>query len=265
MKQFTRMNFYKGLVTSAEDWQMEQAYHIEKRKLHLRGLHHPGIVPGEGSELRVDPAPDGGCTVQPGYAVDSAGHDLYLIHPEKVHPPEKSYKGDSYIYISFAENYDSARKYESYEGYARTVEEPKVSWETEKNTDGLKIELARFDHKQPQLKPNTQHRTYIRARLRGAFRSWQPNNLTLDGNETTSFDFDQFDDVDEAADAVYLVNVFPLPSASYTAGRNAQVDWRIESTADDKSIRYRIHVTNRSDQKGVFRCVIQRVNLKALL
>ena len=50
---FKRLNFFTGFFTTAEDWLQGQQYHLEKRKLHLRGLHTPGIIPGDGEELKV--------------------------------------------------------------------------------------------------------------------------------------------------------------------------------------------------------------------
>ena len=50
---FKRMHFFDGFFTTAEDWQADQRYHLDKRRLHNRYLHTPGILPGEGEELKV--------------------------------------------------------------------------------------------------------------------------------------------------------------------------------------------------------------------
>ena len=56
---FKRINFFKGFFTQAEDWQSAQEYHIEKRKIHNRFLHIPGIVYGCLDNLNVTATEDG--------------------------------------------------------------------------------------------------------------------------------------------------------------------------------------------------------------
>ncbi len=45
-KGFKRINFFKGFLTTEKDWNEAEAYHVEKRKLHNRLLHAPGVVGG---------------------------------------------------------------------------------------------------------------------------------------------------------------------------------------------------------------------------
>ncbi len=42
---FKRINFFHGFLTRVEDWQAAQSYELDKRKLHNRALHGPGVVP----------------------------------------------------------------------------------------------------------------------------------------------------------------------------------------------------------------------------
>ena len=52
---FKRLNFFTGFFTNARDWNEGQDYHIEKRRLHNRSLHSPGVIKSERHELNVEP------------------------------------------------------------------------------------------------------------------------------------------------------------------------------------------------------------------
>lgn len=85
-KPFKRLNFFNGFFTTAKDWQDGEKYHIEKRKLHNRGMHTPGILYGgdsdsaEDGSLRVSPKDGAQFTVEiaPGAALDRDGNLLLL-------------------------------------------------------------------------------------------------------------------------------------------------------------------------------------------
>ena len=46
VKGFKRINFFKGFLTTEHDWNAAEKYHIDKRALHNRVLHSPGVVFG---------------------------------------------------------------------------------------------------------------------------------------------------------------------------------------------------------------------------
>ena len=50
---YKRINFFRGFLTTEQDWNEAERYHLEKRRLHNRLLHAPGVVPGHANELRV--------------------------------------------------------------------------------------------------------------------------------------------------------------------------------------------------------------------
>src|SRR5262249_33715679 len=127
----TRMNFFKGLFTTAEDWQKEQEYHIEKRKLHSRNFHTPGVVKGEGADFKVTAGGNQKLLVQPGYAVDGHGRDLYLNELTEVSVAadlnRQGQKG--YIWIAYAEEQCEHRPSHldpDKSGFARCREKPLV-------------------------------------------------------------------------------------------------------------------------------------------
>ena len=79
-----RPRYFAGRLIDAATLQLEQDYHLEKRRRHNRTLHGFGIV--SGLEVRVDATtdPDGGrIVVEPGYAIDTCGEEIAV--PESVH------------------------------------------------------------------------------------------------------------------------------------------------------------------------------------
>src|SRR6266481_923754 len=79
---FKRINFFKGFLTTEHDWNDAERYHREKRKLHNRICHAPGVVPVHGGELKVSARGDLSLEIQPGYAIDGQGHDLVLLETQ---------------------------------------------------------------------------------------------------------------------------------------------------------------------------------------
>jgi hypothetical protein len=73
-----RLNFFKGLITSESDWIEEQAYRLEKHRLHNRLCHGPGVVRGFSGELVVTARGDLSIEIQPGCAIDGEGNELVL-------------------------------------------------------------------------------------------------------------------------------------------------------------------------------------------
>ncbi len=61
---FKRINFFKGFLTTEKDWNDAERYHIDKRRLHNRVMHSPGVVYGLAGDLRVTARARGGgpCT-----------------------------------------------------------------------------------------------------------------------------------------------------------------------------------------------------------
>src|SRR3989442_13176394 len=75
---FKRINFFEGFFTTDEDWNAGEAYHLEKRRLHNRVLHTPGVVPVAGGGMKVQARGRGDLSfeVTPGDAVDGRGNEL---------------------------------------------------------------------------------------------------------------------------------------------------------------------------------------------
>ena len=74
-----RVNYYDRQFLRAAEFQDEQAYHLDRRRRHSRGLHSAGVVEGllvtrtAGTTDQVD--------IGPGWAVDQQGREIVLSAP----------------------------------------------------------------------------------------------------------------------------------------------------------------------------------------
>lgn len=75
-----RPNYYNTQLLVADDFLAEQNYHIKARQRHNLKLHGVGIVKG----LEVCYQSDISVTVQPGYAIDGIGREIFLESSEEI-------------------------------------------------------------------------------------------------------------------------------------------------------------------------------------
>ena len=147
---FKRINFFKGFLTTEKDWNDAERYHIDKRRLHNRMLHSPGIVYGYSGDLKVAARARGDLSVevQPGYAIDGMGNDLMIfdaairnINLEEFRLPQTVYIVLRYYeeltdFIAYKENLE-------YKGHRRVLESCKVELSQTEPDIGREVELAR--------------------------------------------------------------------------------------------------------------------------
>jgi hypothetical protein len=147
---FKRINFFKGFLTTEKDWNDAERYHIDKRRLHNRMLHSPGIVFGYAGDLRVTARARGDLSVevQPGYAIDGMGNDLMVfdatirnINLEEFRLPQTIYIVLRYYeeltdFIAYKENLE-------YKGHRRVLESCKVELSQTEPDIAREVELAR--------------------------------------------------------------------------------------------------------------------------
>jgi hypothetical protein len=69
-------------LLAAEDFETEQKYHIEMRRLHNRLLHGFGIV--EGLRVSADDNDESSVVVSPGFAVDGLGREIVVDEPVRI-------------------------------------------------------------------------------------------------------------------------------------------------------------------------------------
>jgi hypothetical protein len=147
---FKRINFFKGFLTTEKDWNDAERYHIDKRRLHNRMLHSPGVVFGYAGDLRVTARARGDLSVevQPGYAIDGMGNDLMIfdatirnINLEEFKLPQTIYIVLRYYeeltdFIAYKENLE-------YKGHRRVLESCKVELSQTEPDITREVELAR--------------------------------------------------------------------------------------------------------------------------
>ncbi len=147
---FKRINFFKGFLTTEQDWNDAERYHVEKRKLHNRCFHAPGVVAGYGDELRVLSRGRGDLSLEigSGYAIDGAGNDILVpekqirtINPADFKLPQTIYIVLRYVeqptdFIAYKENLD-------YQGHRRVEEGYKIEFSIVEPDIQHEVELAR--------------------------------------------------------------------------------------------------------------------------
>ena len=263
---FKRLNFFKGFFTQAEDWQSAQQYHIEKRKIHNRFLHIPGIVYGCLDNLNVIATEDGTALyIGPGYAIDGEGRDLYLPKPDKVsiNPQDYIHPATVYVVISDGQEKIDLRPNAAnpeYSGHAFIKEWPKVEITIDLPDNRHVIELARIrlskgatrvkDSEDPD-KPGSNQIDLRYIKRAGATTrpvkledigeivkegeiSVVPSSEAIPLKEDTSVPIEKI--MGENAPRFYLVNVYPL--------EEGRVSWHIESVFSKDTVQYRLLIKN---------------------
>jgi hypothetical protein len=150
-QNFKRINFFEGFFTTDEDWNAAEAYHLEKRRLHNKILHQPGLVPIFAGGLRVTSRGKGDLSfeVAPGFAIDGRGNEIVLRDPavkvielEKLKLPQTVYVGVRYYeeptdFIAYKEN-------PRFKGHRRIEEKCKVEVLARPPDNDEVIELGRI-------------------------------------------------------------------------------------------------------------------------
>lgn len=151
VKGFKRINFFKGFLTTEHDWNAAEKYHIDKRALHNRVMHSPGVVRGQGSGLRAIARARGDLSVeiQSGYAIDGSGNDLVLWDAviKNINPEEYRLPQTLYLVLRFSEELTDFIAYKEnleYKGHRRVLEKTTVEWSQTEPDINREVELARI-------------------------------------------------------------------------------------------------------------------------
>src|SRR5215467_458854 len=76
---FTRNHYFTGKLLVERDFRQEQAYYVDKLRLHEQRLHGWGVVCGLKVKQHENPAcRDRFVCIEPGLAIDCCGHDIYV-------------------------------------------------------------------------------------------------------------------------------------------------------------------------------------------
>ncbi len=151
VKGFKRINFFKGFLTTEHDWNAAEKYHIDKRALHNRVLHSPGVVLGYAGDLRVVARARGDLSVevQAGCAIDGQGHDLVLWDAviKNFNPEEYRLPQTLYLVLRFAEELTDFIAYKEnleYKGHRRVLEKTTVEISQTEPDINREVELCRI-------------------------------------------------------------------------------------------------------------------------
>jgi hypothetical protein len=145
----SRLNYFTGFFTTAGDWTAEQNYHIDKRKLHNRRLHTPGVIQGEGLELALEASGGMNVTVLPGVALDGEGNEIFLAEPRvfTVNPALYTLSATVYIgvrYIEAPTQMVQNMEIPQYSGYTRVTEGLSLVLDAVKPDNKTVIEIGRI-------------------------------------------------------------------------------------------------------------------------
>jgi hypothetical protein len=148
---YKRLNFFTGFVTTPDDWNSGERYHVEKHRLHNRAFHGFGVVPGQLKDFRVLARGKGelAVEVQPGYAIDGRGNDIILWDTEIKTFVKSDYKLPQTVYLvaKYVEELTDFVAYKenlNYKGHTRVTELSKVDWSITEPMPENEVELARI-------------------------------------------------------------------------------------------------------------------------
>lgn len=94
--KFVRPRYFEGMILSAEDFQTEQEYHCNKRRMHNRCLHGTRVACGLEVDLRRNMV-----SIQPGMALDCQGNEIVVSEPVRISLPPR--KRRFYLTLAYAE------------------------------------------------------------------------------------------------------------------------------------------------------------------
>jgi hypothetical protein len=150
-KVFKRLNFFRGFLTTEDDWNEGERYHVQKRALHNLALHAPGVVPQLLGGLRVSQRGRGDMNVEiaAGYAIDGSGRDLYLPEPaiKTINPADYKLPGTVYLVLSFTEEPTDFVAYKEniqFKGHKRITEGVKLDVRPQEPDIAQEVELCRI-------------------------------------------------------------------------------------------------------------------------
>lgn len=179
MAEVKRLNYFNSQFLKEKDFQDEQAYHIQMRRLQNQRLHSWGIVYG----LDISQVGNTEVSVTAGMAIDKDGREILLpLDPPPGNFNLSSFTGNAVVYLTlaYAEAFDTIDRNPGGSGdqFVRTTERPKPSVKADAPpTDGSVIVLAKVTLSNGALTANSIDRS---ARSPISTSSIAPNSITLD-------------------------------------------------------------------------------------
>ncbi|MBL6975483.1 MAG: hypothetical protein ISR64_07120 [Deltaproteobacteria bacterium] len=150
-RSFKRLNFFRGFLTTEDDWNDGENYHIGKRTLHNRVMHAPGVVPQFLGGFAVGQRGRGDLNVEvaAGYGVDGNGRDIFLPEPviKTVNPKDFRLPQTVYVVASYSEEPTDFVAYKEniqFKGHKRIEEGVKIEVTAREPDVEQEVELARI-------------------------------------------------------------------------------------------------------------------------
>jgi hypothetical protein len=124
MAEIKRLNYFRHQFLDEKDFQDEQKYHIEMRRLLNRLLHSEGIVDG----LNVERADDQEIRISPGMALDREGREIILARETTRNLESIAAGSHGFVTISYNEQMEQADRYSGggVEGFTRVTESHEI-------------------------------------------------------------------------------------------------------------------------------------------
>ncbi len=269
MEVFNRMNFFEGFFTKADDWNTGQKYHMEKRRLHNKSLHIPGVVPNYSGELKLTSAGRFSLYVAPGYAIDGEGRDLFIPEPKQLDIRISDYTLPQTVYITVSYDEQEIDKRDNVAnpnltGYAFIKEEPTVEVSTREPDNFLILELGRvklargvkeIKGAENPLNPRSNEIDLRNVReagvVKGPTRLRDLGKVKREGQINVAKSKEKAPHPEDTS--VFLESV-PIENAhryylvsAYPVTKDTAISWRIESNSSDNQIEYRLFFKNFSN------------------
>jgi hypothetical protein len=147
---FKRINFFRGFMTTEQDWNDAEQYHIDKRRLHNRVMHAPGVIPHHFGGFRVAARGKGELAVEvaSGYAIDGQGNDVLLTEPtiKAVNPGDFKLPNTVYIVAKYIEEFTDFIAYKEnleFKGHRRVSEQCRIDVDVTEPDIFKEVELCR--------------------------------------------------------------------------------------------------------------------------
>ncbi len=141
IRDIKRLNYFTGQFLVEKDFNDEQAYHVDMRRLHNRWLHSWGVANGG---LQVEKKADKTLAVAAGLAIDKDGNEIVVLKPHEV-SLDSAVAANATVYVTarYQDVWDSDDQDGATGKFKRRTESAVITPDTaQPATDGSVILLA---------------------------------------------------------------------------------------------------------------------------
>ncbi len=117
-----RLNYYTGQFLRAEDFALEQSYHVDRQRRHNRFFHTPGVADGLAVDVTIGQSE---VVVTPGTAVDGQGREIVLATSRTVTTSDAHAGNEVFVLVSYQEETGETKG----PGDTRWLEVPRIEFQ----------------------------------------------------------------------------------------------------------------------------------------